>query len=240
MKILSLRLLRTLMAVVVLSVFCAGSAFADYAYYFPYFSSSNSKGEVIGLALTNADGVQNDVKIAILDQDGVTKKVENWELAPFGQQNAVIGADLEEVEGSFQVVSKRPLTGLAFLFAQQMTVMYDLPMTQSPVNKLDIPHTAQGTEWGMRIFISNPESQPVSVDLTYRDGDGTSSISAYKVNLKAYGSAVINLADFLADWNLPELTGGCLHMVTDGSGIVAFATYDSLKSGGSFTRVLRR
>ncbi|MEA1921157.1 MAG: hypothetical protein U9N63_00715 [Pseudomonadota bacterium] len=234
MKILSFRLLWTLMAVVVLSVFCAGAAFADYAYYFPYFSSSDSKGEVIGLALTNADGVKNDVKIVIKDQGGVTRKVEYWKLAPFGQQNAVIGADLDEVEGSFQVVSTRPLTGLAFLFTQQMTVMYDLPMTQSPVNKLDIPHTAQDTEWGMRIFVNNPKAKAVSVDITYRDGAGVGTISAYEVNLDAYGSAVINLADLLTYWNLPELSGGCLHLVTDGSGIVAFATYDSLKSGGSF------
>ncbi len=234
MRVLSRHFLRSLLAAVVLSVFCAGVAFADYAYYFPYFSSSASKGEVIGLALANTSADAAKVKIAIIDQAGVTQKVESWALPAYGQRADVIGADLDTVEGSFQVLSDQPLTGLAFLFAHQVRVMYDLPMTQTTVQKLDIPQAAQDSEWGMRILVDNPKDQSVAVAITYRAADGSNPTSAYMVNLKAYGSSVIDLADLLADWGLTELEGGCLHLDATGSGIVAFATYDTFNSGGTF------
>ncbi len=228
------RLLLPFLAFVILSVFSVGTAFADYAYYFPYFSMSNSKGEVVGLALTNSNGLSADVAILIYDQNGVTKSVERWSLPPFGQQADVIGLSLDEVPGSFQVVSNQPLTGLCFLFANQMTVMYDMPMTQSLKNKLDIPHTAQDAEWGMQIMVANPNAQAVPVELTYRDKLGQTNAYAHTVTLAANGSAVISLGDVLASWGLADMQGGCLHLVTDGTGVVAFATYDSLKSGGTF------
>jgi|GEM_PF-356866 len=234
MRVLSHHFLRSILAAVVLSVFCTGVAFADYAYYFPYFSSSSSKGEVIGLALANTTADAAKIKIAIIDQAGVTQKVENWNLPAYGQRADVIGADLNAVEGSFQVLSDQPLTGLAFLFAHQMRVMYDLPMTQTTVQKLDIPQAAQDAEWGMRILVDNPKAQAVAVAITYRAADGSNPTSAHTVNLKAYGSAVINLADLLADWGLTKLDGGCLHLDATGSGIVAFATYDTFNSGGTF------
>ena len=230
----SRQFMRSLMVAIILLVIGAGSAFADYAYYFPYFSSSTSKGEVIGLALANTTAKAADVKIAILDQDGVTLKVEDWQLPSFGQRAAVIGADLTEAEGSFQVLSDQPLTGLAFLFAHQMRVMYDLPMTQTTVKKLEIPQAAQDAEWGMRILVANPGEAAATVALTYRAADGSRPTSKYTVNLKAYGSVAIDLADLLADWNLTELDGGCLHLDATGSGIVAFATYDTYNSGGTF------
>ncbi|HIE06485.1 MAG TPA: hypothetical protein EYP64_00415, partial [Desulfarculaceae bacterium] len=114
---------RSLMVAIILLVIGAGSAFADYAYYFPYFSSSANKGEVIGLALANTTANTAKVKIAIINQAGVTQKVESWELPSYGQKADVIGADLNDIEGSFQVLSDQPLTGLAFLFAHQMRVM---------------------------------------------------------------------------------------------------------------------
>jgi hypothetical protein len=234
MRVLSRHFLRSLVVAVVLSVFCVGAAFADYAYYFPYFSSSSSKGEVIALALANTAADAAKVKIAIIDQAGVTQKVESWDLPAYGQRADVIGADLDAVEGSFQVLSDQPLTGLAFLFAHQMQVMYDLSMTQTTVQKLDIPQAAQDAEWGMRIFVDNPTDQAVAVSITYRAADGSNPTSAHTVNLKAYGSTVINLADLLADWGMTKLDGGCLHLDATGSGIVAFATYDTFKSGGTF------
>ncbi|MCK5682403.1 hypothetical protein KAI46_16500 [bacterium] len=234
MKVLSRQWLQLLAAVMFLFIFGAGSAFADYAYYFPYFSSSDTKGEAIGLALTNVGNGPATVKIAIMDQDGVTKTVETWNLALFGQKAAVIGADQDAVEGSFQVLSDKPLTGLAFLFAHHMQVMYDLPMTQTPANKLDIPHAAQDDSWGMRILVSNPEAQPAVVSLQYRAGDGTGVASPYVVNIKAYGSTVISVADLLVGWGLSALSGGCLHLVSEGSGLVAFATYDDLNGDGTF------
>ncbi len=234
MKILSLRLLQTLMAVVVLLVFCAASAFADYAYYFPYFSSSASKGELVGLALANSDDLSAEVSIVICDQGGVTKSVERWLLPPFGQQADIIGLGLDEVIGSFQVVSTRPLTGLCFLFANQVTVMYDMPMTQSLKSKLDIPHTAQDAVWGMEIMVSNPNAQAVGVQLTYRDESGHVDAHVHTVTLAANGSTVIALADVLTSWSLAQMLGGCLHLVTNGVGVVAFAAYDDLKNDGTF------
>ena len=228
------RFLLPVLAALMLSVFCAGSAFADYVYYFPYYSMSESKGELVGLALTNSNGLSADVSVSIFDQNGVTKSVEPWILPPFGQQADVIGVGLDEVSGSFQVVSSQPLTGLCFLFANQMTVMYDMPMTQSLKNKLDIPHTAQNAEWGMEIMVSNPNAQAVAVELTYRDELGVGNAHAHTVTLVGGGSTVIALADILTSWGLAEMQGGCLHLVTDGAGVVAFATYDSLKSGGTF------
>ena len=223
-----------LLTAVMVSIFCAGTVFADYAYYFPYFSSSESKGEAIGLALTNTNGLSAEVSIVIYDQNGVTKSVEPWSLPPFGQRADFIGQGLDEVIGSFQVVSTRPLTGLAFLFADQMTVMYDMSMTQSLHNKLDISQTAQDAAWGMQIMISNPNSQTVEVQLTHHDENGTGGALTYPVNIAAGGSAVIDLEDVLASWNLEVLQGGCLHLVTDGAGVVAFATFDALKSGSTF------
>lgn len=216
------------------SVFSAGLAFADYAYYFPYFSTSDSRGEAVGLALTNSSGLSADVSISIFDQNGVTKSVEPWVLPPSGQQADVIGLALDEVKGSFQVVSNRPLTGLCFLFAHQMTVMYNMSMTQSLTNKLDIPHTAENAEWGMQIMVANPNAKTVPVKLTYRDELGNSNPYTHTVNLPANGSAVIDLATVIASWGLNDMQGGCLHLVTDGTGVTAFATYDSLKSGGTF------
>ncbi|MEA3332534.1 MAG: hypothetical protein U9Q58_02935, partial [Pseudomonadota bacterium] len=234
MKILSCHLLRTLMAVVVLSVFCAGTAFADYAYYFPCFSSSESKGEMIGLALTNSDGLSADVSIMIYDHNGVTKAVERWILPPFGQQAAMIGQGLDEVVGSFQVVSTRPLTGLCFLFANHMAAMYDMPMTQTLKNKLDIPHTAQDAVWGMKIMVSNPNAQVVELQLTYRDELGIGNAHVYTETLAANGSTVIALADVITSWGMAHLRKGCLHLVMNGAGVVAFVTYDDLKSNGTF------
>ena len=234
MKTMSCRFLRLLLAALFLSMFSAGIVWADYAYYFPYFSSSASKGELIGLHLANTDGARAKIKIAILDQDGVILKVEQWTLAPHGQRAAVLGTDLNEVEGSFQVVSTRPLTGFAFLFANHMQVMYDMAMTQKPLNVLDIPQVAQTEEWGMRVFVNNPGDKAVTVSLRYQAGDGSRPTAAYRVALKAYASAVINLADLLDDWRLSELAGGCLHLTSDGAGITAFASYDSLGSGGTF------
>ncbi|MCD6269090.1 MAG: hypothetical protein J7J71_03030 [Deltaproteobacteria bacterium] len=230
----SRQFMRSLMVAIILLVIGAGSAFADYAYYFPYFSSSTSKGEVIGLQLHNTTNEAADVKIAIMDPDGVTLKVESWQLASFGQRAAVIGADLTEAEGSFQVLSTKPLTGFAFLFANQMRVMYDMKMTQTALSKLDIPQVAQDAEWGMRILVANPGEDAVAVNVTYRAPEGSSPTAAYTFDLKAYGSAVVKLVDLMNGWNLPELSGGSLELVTDGAGVVAFATYDSLGSGGSF------
>lgn len=234
MRCLSCRFWRPLMVAVVLSVLCAGSAFADYAYYFPYFSSSSSKGEVIGLALANTTATAAKVEIAIIDQEGVTQKVEKWELPAYGQRADVIGSGVNEAEGSFQVLSDQPLTGLAFLFAHHMQVMYDLPMTQNQIKKLDIPQAAQDSAWGMRVLVSNPGEKAISVSLTYQAGDGSQPTSAHIENLGAYGSAVINLADLMVGWGLSELSGGSLHLVADGSGVVAFATYDTINSGGTF------
>ena len=225
---------RSLMVAIILLVIGAGSAFADYAYYFPYFSNSTSKGEVIGLALANTTANTAKVKIAIINQAGVTQKVESWELPSYGQKADVIGADLNDIEGSFQVLSDQPLTGLAFLFAHQMRVMYDLPMTQTTVKKLEIPQAAQDTKWGMRILVANPGEAAATVALTYRAADGSRPTSKYTINLKAYGSVAVDLADLLADWNLTELDGGCLHLDSTGSGIVAFATYNTYNSGGTF------
>jgi len=225
---------RSLLVAIIMLVIGAGAAFADYAYYFPYFSNSTTKGEVIGLQLHNTVDEAAEIKIAIMDKNGVTLKVESWQLAAFGQRAAVIGADLGEAEGSFQVLSTKPLTGFAFLFANQMRVMYDMKMTQTALSKLDIPQVAQDAEWGMRILMANPGEEAVAVGITYRAPAGTAPTETYTVNLKGYGSAVVKLADLMHDWNLPELSGGSLELVAAGTGIVAFATYDSLGSGGSF------
>ena len=234
LRVKSRRFLSLVLAAVMLSVFCAGMAFADYAYYFPYFSNSESKGEMIGLALTNRDGVSAEVSIVVYDQNGVTKSVEPWTLPPFGQRADFIGTGLDEITGSFQVISSRPLTGLCFLFANQMTVMYDMPGTQALQTKLDIPHTAQDAAWEMRIMISNPNSQAVEVQLNYRDENGSGGAQIYPVTLAPGGSTVIDLEDVMVSWSLEVLQGGCLHLVTDGAGVVAFATFDALKSGSSF------
>ncbi len=234
MRVLSRCFWRSLLAAMLLTVFCAGAALADYAYYFPCFSNSASKGEMIGLALANTTASVAKIKIAIIDREGVTQGVESWELPAYGQRADVIGAGLDGVEGSFQVLSDQPLTGLAFLFAQQMQVMYDLPMTQTPATKLDIPQAAQDNDWGMQISINNPGESEVTAAITYRSADGSSPTSAYAVKLKPYGSAVIDLADLLAGWGLTELDGGCLHLAATGAGIVAFATYDTFRSGGKF------
>jgi len=224
---------RSLMVAIILLVIGAGSAFADYAYYFPYFSSSSSKGEAIGLALANTTDTAAKIKIAIIDQAGVTQRVESWDLPAYGQRADFIGVDLDAVEGSFQVLSDQPLTGLAFLFAHQMRFMCDLQMTQTTLKKLDFSQVTQDVAWEMRILVANPKDQEVNVALTYRAADGSRPTSAHTVNLKAYGSAVIDLADLLADWSLEELDGGCLHLDSTGS-IVAFATYDALKCGTTF------
>ncbi len=234
MRVLSSHWLRSLLIAVVMLVFGAGVASADYAYYFPYFSSSASRGEVIALALTNTSASAAKVKIAVLDQNGVTETVESWDLAAHGQKAALIGTVLSEVEGSFQVLSDQPLTGLAFLFAHNMQVMYDLPMTQSPAAALDIPQAAQDGEWGMRIFVSNPGAEAVTVNLNYQASDGSAPTSASTVSLKAYGSTVFNVADLLPAWGLDGLSGGTLRLTTDGGKIVAFATYDTYNSGGTF------
>jgi len=234
MKILSLRLLRTLMAVVVLSVFCAGLSFADYAYYFPCFSNSDSKGELIGLALTNSAGLNAEVSVVVYDQNGVVKAVENWDLPPFGQKADLVGLDLTEVAGSFRVISNRPLTGLSFLFANKMSVMYDMRMTQRLSNKLDIPQIAQDAAWGMEIMVSNPTPQAVEVQLTYRDKFGQVNAHVHTVPLVANGSAVISLSEVLTGWGMTQLQGGCLHLVTSGVGVLAFSTFDNLKCNGSF------
>ncbi len=228
------RLLLPVLTALLLSVFSVAPAFADYAYYFPCFSSSVSKGELIGLALTNSSRLSADVAISIHDQNGVEKSVERWNLPPFGQKADVIGLGLDEVSGSFQVVSNRPLTGLCFLFANQMTVMYDMPMTQILKSKLYIPHAVQDAEWGMQIMVSNPNAQVVPVELTYSDPLGQKNAHAHTVTLAANGSAVIALEDILTSWELVAMPGGCLHLETDGTGVVAFATYDSLKSGGTY------
>ncbi len=233
MKRLSQQIGRSLMIAIIMLVIGAGSALADYAYYFPYFSNSAAKGEVIGLQLHNTVNEPADIKIAIMDQNGVTLNVEQWQLSPFGQRAAVIGAGLE-AEGSFQVLSDKPLTGFAFLFANQMRVMYDMQMTQAALSKLDIPQVAQDAEWGMRIMIANPGEQAATVNITYRAPAASTPTSAHTLNLNAYCSAVVNLSDLMEEWHLPELSGGSLELTTDGPGIVAFATYDSLGSGGSF------
>ncbi|MBN2707243.1 MAG: hypothetical protein JXR89_12500, partial [Deltaproteobacteria bacterium] len=159
---------------------------------------------------------------------------ESWALPAYGQKAAVIGGDLDEITGSFQVVSNQPLTGLCFLFAEAMTVMYDVPGTQIPKNRLDIPHVAQDDMWGMRLMLSNPGNQPLTATLTYRDQAGIDAGQSHSVGLAAGGSTVLDLGEIIGTWGLAGMTGGSLQLSADQSGIVAFSTYDDLKNGGSF------
>jgi len=108
-------------ALVVVGLLGLGTARADYAYYYPYFASSD--GELIGLALTNASGDAATVSIVVRDESGVIQATENWSLPARGQKADVIGADLNLKGGSFQVFSNRPLTGLCFLFTNHCSCL---------------------------------------------------------------------------------------------------------------------
>ncbi|MBN2809867.1 MAG: hypothetical protein JXR80_10285 [Deltaproteobacteria bacterium] len=101
-------------AIVILFLLFVNPVMAEYAYYCPYFSNSISKGEVIGLALTNAENQTAQARISIYDQNGEPLKVESWELGPFCQKAAVLGAELTETEGSFQLFCDRRLHGVIY------------------------------------------------------------------------------------------------------------------------------
>ncbi|MCK5680542.1 hypothetical protein KAI46_07005, partial [bacterium] len=210
MKI-SLNRLQFALVIVFISLISTATAFAEYAYYIPYFSNSSINGEMVGLALTNTGNEDALVKIAVLDQDGITRTVEKWEISAFAQKAALIGRELNEIEGSFRVLSDQPLTGVAFLFANQMQAMTYLPMTQDTITKLNIPHVAEDSEWRTKILISNPYAETVSLTLTYRDKNGwragvkpatgpfpntkNQPGTKYSVELEAYASTVIELSE---------------------------------------------
>ena len=235
MKIECRRVLTVLWAVLVLGCFGAGIALADYAYYVPYFANSTSKGELIGLALTNTAATKASVSIEIRDQSGVVQDMESWALPAHGQKADVIGQTLEDVKGSFTVYSDQPLTGLCFLFTQQMTAMMDLPLTQNLNDKLVIPHTAEDSQWNMRIAVCNPGKTEVNVTLAFVPADGLKVIGLKTQVLAGGGSALFALAELLPA-DQPELfkKGGSLHLESSGGGIVAFSTYSDVANGGTF------
>ena len=220
-----------LAAVLILSLLGAVPALADYAYYYPYFANSAS-GEAIGLALTNVTDKAAAVTIVIKDQGGVTKKVEEWNLAARGQKAGVIGADLD-LKGSFQVYSDQPLTGLCFMFTNDMTTMYDIPGTATPARQLLIPHVAQSRMWNMNIAVANPNAVSTDVSLSFRSADGVQEVVLKNFHLTPFGSTVLPLGDLLTA-SLENTESGSLKLVSTVSGLVAFSTYDDLKNGGSF------
>jgi len=218
-------------AVLILGLLGAAPALADYAYYYPYFANS-ATGESIGLALTNVSDEAAKVTIVIKDQDGVTQKVDEWALVGHGQRADVIGADLN-LKGSFQVYSDKPLTGLCFLFTNNMTTMYDIPGTAAPVKQLVIPHVAQDQMWNMNIVVTNTNATATDVSLSYRSADGVQEVVLKNFSLKAFGSTVLPLGELLPD-SFENLENGSLKLLSTTSGLVAFSTYDDLKNGGTF------
>ncbi|MEA3544840.1 MAG: alpha/beta hydrolase, partial [Thermodesulfobacteriota bacterium] len=207
--------------------------FAEYKYYFPYFSNSKTKGEMLGLALTNLEDKAARIKITLLDQNGTPRMVETLEVPALSQQADVIGRDLDEVEGSFMLLSDRRLSGVAFLFSNQSQVMCWLPMTQNTATNLDIPYVVENNEWGTKILICNPYAEANSVTLSYRNANGFSSDAKYSAKLKAYGSIVMELSDLKTFWKLDKLDGGSFKLTSNDPGIVAFAVCDDFKSDGN-------
>jgi len=215
-------------ALVVVGRLGLGTARADYAYYYPYFASSD--GELIGLALTNASGDAATVSIVVRDESGVVQATENWSLPARGQKADVIGADLNLKGGSFQVFSDRPLTGLCFLFTNNMTTMYDIPGTQKLCRNLVFPQVAQSANWDTSIVMSNPGASEVNVSLRYRGSDGALSPSISETVLPAGASAVVPLSSLVSDKE-----NGSAELTSTG-GIVAYAVYNNFKEeGGKFS-----
>ncbi len=214
-------------ALVIVGLLGLSPARADYAYYYPYFASSN--GEMIGLALANASADPATVSIVIRDQDGVVQETSNWNLPARGQKADVIGADLD-CKGSFLIYSNRPLTGLCFLFTNDMATMYDIPGTQKLNTKLVFPQVAQSANWDTGIVLSNPGDSAVDVTLKYRGTDGALAPGTMVLHLAAGGSAVAPLAELVSDKE-----DGSVELTSSG-GIVAYAVYNNFKeAGGKFS-----
>jgi len=200
----------------------AAPARADYAYYYPYFANLAGT-DMIGLALTNTTDQAAKVTIVIKDQGGVVQAVENWNLQVHGQKADVIGGDLD-CRGSFVVYSNQPLTGLCFLFTNNVTAMYDVPGTQKLSSKLVFPQVAQSDNWDTGIAVSNPGSTDANLVLQYRTPAGEYAGTPKALLLKAGQSTIIPVAEIITGKE-----DGAIELTSTGGKVAAYAVYNNFK-----------
>ncbi len=163
----------TLIILLVVAGFVTGSAFADYLYYVPYFTSKT--GDNTGLGLRNTNTTESaQASVLVYDQNGNQVMVESKTIAANGQTAFLVGQGLN-TEGSLRVTSDQPLAVLCSVFMGGSG--YEVPVTQNLSTSLDIPQAAQDNIWDTSIIVNNPNNSSITATITYASTSGQNTAS---------------------------------------------------------------
>lgn len=220
------KIIALILALVACSSFLASDSGADEYYYLPYFTSLS--GYWFGLGLSNCSDTQNAaITTTIYDTNGTVIKTETRSIPARGQTSFLIGSGLNK-EGWVKVVSDKPLTGLCFFGTSGSgNYMADINVSLGTSTNLHIPHVGQNNQWDTTIFVCNPNSETTAVTFTFVAGNGSPD-TARTYNLPAQKSLKLPLADIITGGTS---SGGRVE-ISATRGVVAFALYNNLKTGG--------
>ena len=215
----------TIIILLIVAGFVTGSAFADYLYYVPYFTSKT--GDNTGLGLRNTNTTESaQTSVLVYDQNGSQVMVENKTISANGQTAFLVGQGLN-TNGSLRVTSDQPLAILCSVF--RGGTGYEVPVTQNLSTSLDIPHAAQDNIWDTSIIVNNPNNSTITVTVTYANSSGQNTASQQDT-IPANATKEYELSDIL---NGSPVSGGSV-TISSTQGVTALVTYSTLASGGSF------
>ena len=205
-----------------LSPFAANPATAGTVLYSPLFQTSNNFWT--GIGLTNPDQANTaSIDVEVYDQQGehLSTLDQTFELPPSGQRAFVLGSG-SATQGWFRISSSTMLTGLCFFGpAQNPMYMADIPLDSRLIRDLIIPHVAQDAVWDTDLYLCNPNSSKVDLEIVLYAPSGQTALT-HKLTLQSQQATVVRIGELSSKFS------GQVR-ITATLGIAAFALYHNQK-----------
>lgn len=199
----------------------------SHRYYLPYYTEAS--GYWTGIALANCSSTNAaHITLTYYDQNGTAAGTDGVTIAADGQNAFVAGCGTIQ-QGWILITSDQPLLGFS-LFGTTGPGNYfaDMPLADTPGTILHLPHVAQNANFDTTIFLCNPNSSAVTVGITLVTREGAAGPLQWQT-IPALGNRTVPLSQFLG--GAPSISGKMKLWASQG--IVAFALYTNVKSGGA-------